>query len=65
MVMTQPEVSRSHRRIVRTNSGHSIEDLLSAKGTCVNGERTTLGSLHALHDGDEIGVGDGKLIFRG
>jgi pSer/pThr/pTyr-binding forkhead associated (FHA) protein len=61
MAMTQPEVSRSHRRIVRTNSGHSIEDLLSANGTFVNGERTTLGSLHAAHD--EIGVGDGKLIF--
>ena len=39
IVLDEPQVSRHHARIVLAQDGHYIEDLASANGTFVNGER--------------------------
>jgi hypothetical protein len=56
------EVSRLHAVIVRYPGGWTVRDV-SANGTYLNGTRI-LGE-HILKPGDEIGVGDALIIFRG
>ena len=53
--INDPEVSRQHVRLARTNTGYTIEDLGSTNGTFVNKERLT-GS-RALAHGDMVGLG--------
>jgi hypothetical protein len=58
-----PGVSRQHARITWRETGYAIEDLGSANGTFVNGERLTASRL--LKDGDAIGLGQAVLFdFR-
>jgi hypothetical protein len=58
-----PEVSRQHARITWSGTGYVIEDLDSANGTFVNGER--IGGPHALKDGDLLRLGGGvELAFQ-
>jgi DNA-binding winged helix-turn-helix (wHTH) protein len=57
-----PIVSRRHARIVVANGTARIEDLGSKNGTFVADEKVT--APVALHDGDEIRVGDFSLVFR-
>jgi DNA-binding winged helix-turn-helix (wHTH) protein len=56
-----PGVSRHHARIVVSNDGALLEDLGSKNGTYVGRERVTSAS---LADGDEIRIGNARLIFR-
>jgi DNA-binding winged helix-turn-helix (wHTH) protein len=56
-----PGVSRHHARIVVATGTATLEDLGSKNGSYVNG---TLVTLHALSDGDKIGVGTTVLTFR-
>ncbi len=53
-------VSRRHARIKRIFSIYFLNDLQSANGTFVNGERV---SMVQLNDGDQIRVGDSILKF--
>lgn len=53
-------VSRKHARLVRDEGGYVIEDLASANGTFVQGERV---ERHVLVDGDQIQLGP-TAVFR-
>jgi DNA-binding winged helix-turn-helix (wHTH) protein len=55
-------VSRRHARIVLTAGSGTIEDLGSKNGTYLNGRRLTGPAL--LADGDAIGLGSVRLVFR-
>ncbi|MBV8296625.1 MAG: FHA domain-containing protein [Acidimicrobiia bacterium] len=54
--------SRLHALIERLPAGWSVRDLGSTNGTFVNGERIV--GDRALRAGDEIKVGDTRLVFR-
>jgi pSer/pThr/pTyr-binding forkhead associated (FHA) protein len=54
-------VSRRHAVIIVSGERVLIEDLGSANGTFVNGQRITS---HELHDGDEILVLKHRLLYR-
>lgn len=53
-------VSRKHARLIKTGSGFVLEDLNSANGTFVQGERITK---KEIKDGDQIQLGP-AAIFR-
>ncbi len=56
----EAEVSRKHSVFRQKNGVYSLEDLGSALGTTVNGERV---KVHELKSGDVIGVGSFKMKF--
>ena len=58
-----PSISREHARIVVTGERAEIEDLSSKNGTWL-GSRRVEGRL-VLADGDEIRVGEVRLLYRG
>jgi DNA-binding transcriptional ArsR family regulator len=62
VALDDPLVSRLHAVIDRYPGGWTIRDLGSKNGTSVNGEQ--LHGERALRPGDEIGVGESRLIFR-
>ncbi len=58
-------VSRRHARILDTPEGPVvIEEVGALNGTFVNGTRLTPGQPHPVHDGDRVGFGMVKLVFR-
>ncbi|MFF4549468.1 FHA domain-containing protein [Streptomyces sp. NPDC001435] len=63
VVLSDASVSRSHARIVRTESGFRVEDLDSFNGTAVTGVDLHGGAAH-LADGTELSVGDVRLLFE-
>jgi DNA-binding winged helix-turn-helix (wHTH) protein len=58
-----PSISREHARLFVTGERAEIEDLSSKNGTWLGGRRVE-GRL-ALTDGDEIRVGEVRLLYRG
>ena len=58
-----PEISRRHAMVARTDGGLRIEDLGSTNGTRVNGRR--IDGPTALVPGDRIDVGESVLEVRG
>ncbi len=59
-------VSRQHARIVRTGEGWVVtEEVGALNGTFVNGTKLVTGRPHPLADGDRLGLGMVKLVFRG
>jgi pSer/pThr/pTyr-binding forkhead associated (FHA) protein len=59
-------VSRRHARIVRTGEGWVVtEEVGALNGTFVNGAKLVTGRPHPLADGDRLGLGMVKLVFRG
>ena len=62
VLLTDRAVSRPHACIQRDKEGFSIVDLESANGTTVNGQR--ISGPHPLTDGDVIGLGETRLVFR-
>ncbi|MGW2780392.1 FHA domain-containing protein [Streptomyces populi] len=63
VVLADASVSRSHARIVRTESGFRVEDLDSFNGTAVAGVDLHGGAAR-LADGTELSVGDVRLVFE-
>jgi FHA domain len=57
-----PLVSHLHAVLERFPAGWCVTDLGSSNGTWVNGER--IWSAHRLGQGDEIRIGQTRLIFR-
>lgn len=57
-----PTASHLHAALERFPAGWCVADLGSSNGTWVNGER--IWSAHRLRHGDEIRVGQTRLIFR-
>jgi pSer/pThr/pTyr-binding forkhead associated (FHA) protein len=58
-------VSRRHARIVDSEEGLVvIEEVGALNGTFVNGTRLTAGEPHPVEDGDRVGFGMVKLVFR-
>ena len=55
VVLHDPKVSRTHARLTPRAAGFVLQDLKSARGTTVNGERVTRDVL--LRSGDLIGLG--------
>ncbi len=56
-------VSNRHARIRRIEGGYYLYDLISEKGTFLNGRKLLRPKL--LHDWDEIRLGENSFIFRG
>ncbi len=64
IVISHPQVSRQHARLVRRGGLMVLEDLGSTNGTFVNGMRLT--APHTLSNGDVIGLGNAvTLTFYG
>ncbi|MDP2344450.1 MAG: adenylate/guanylate cyclase domain-containing protein [Deltaproteobacteria bacterium] len=59
--LLDPEVSKAHLVIRKAKDGFVLEDLGSANGTLVNGQKL---SRHVLQDGDLIAVGNSTLRIR-
>src|SRR5579875_3614214 len=57
-----PTASHLHAILERFPAGWCVTDLGSSNGTWVNGERVW--ASHRLRQGDEIRVGQTRLIFR-
>src|SRR5687767_485207 len=57
-----PMASHLHAILERFSAGWCVTDLGSSNGTWVNGER--IWSTHRLRSGDEIRVGQTRLVFR-
>ena len=61
IALAEGDVSRRHARIQVGDEGYEIEDLGSANGTIVNGQRVT--STMAIRLGDRIQIGRTVLLF--
>ena len=61
LVIEAAAVSRRHARILKRGATYVIEDLKSAHGTTVNGERVTT---RELRSGDLVGLGPVALRFE-
>jgi len=59
--LADEQVSRRHARFELGAEGVQIVDLDSANGTQVNGRPVRR---HVLRDGDEIGIGNSRLVFH-
>src|SRR4051812_35347542 len=60
--LTERNVSRRHARLVRQNGAMYVEDLASFTGVRVNG--TKIAAVTAVQEGDEVQIGDYKLMLR-
>ena len=64
IVITDPEVSRQHARLTRTESGYEIQDLGSTNGTFLDGQRLG-GEPHQLSPGQIIAMGSNvSLVYE-
>jgi pSer/pThr/pTyr-binding forkhead associated (FHA) protein len=64
IVLRDPEVSRQHARLTRTDEGYQIQDLGSTNGTFVEGQRLA-GDLVPLRPGTVITMGSNvTLVFE-
>jgi pSer/pThr/pTyr-binding forkhead associated (FHA) protein len=59
--ISDPKISRKHARLLFDEDYIKLEDLGSAHGTLVNGER---GESFMLKDGDVIAMGETLLVFK-
>jgi diguanylate cyclase (GGDEF)-like protein len=59
LVLNDAGISRRHARIVPRDSGYVLQDLDSANGTFVHGERV---KERPLHDGDLVQFGPGVVV---
>lgn len=64
IVLTDPEVSRQHVRLTRTEAGYEIQDLGSTNGSFLNGQRLG-GAAVLLKPEQEIVLGSGVMLRYG
>jgi serine/threonine protein kinase len=58
-----PFTSRHHALLQRQDEGYCLSDRRSAYGTLINGQKLTSEQKHLLQDGDQIVIGQYKIIF--
>jgi predicted component of type VI protein secretion system len=64
ITINDPEISRQHARLTRTEEGFQIEDLGSTNGTFVNGQRLGSEPL-VLQPGQAVNMGSGvRLVYE-
>lgn len=63
IALNDPEVSRQHARLVRSQTGYTLEDLGSTNGTFIDGEQLTPGEEHALVHGQIVSMGSGVTLL--
>src|SRR6202048_3008181 len=61
LILSHPEISRRHCRILFEREIWFVEDLGSQRGTSVNGSR--ISGRTALKSGDQIQIGPVTLVF--
>lgn len=61
VTLNSPKVSRQHAAINKYKDRYILIDLKSSNGVFVNGRKI---DEHTLMDGDEISVGDFKMVFQ-
>lgn len=61
IILNDPEISRQHARITKTESGYEIQDLGSTNGTFIDGERLGAESA-ALQPGQQLAMGSGVSL---
>jgi len=61
IVIKDPYISKKHLRIVKDEDEFFLEDLKSANGTYVNGDRVM--DVVKLNNGDRISVGQVEFLF--
>ena len=62
LMLDSPAVSRQHAKLEARGHSLIVEDLGSANGTLLNGQR--IAGPEALHEGDEVRIGDFVLRLR-
>lgn len=63
LIPQSKKISRKHCCIAQVNGSYVIRDLGSMNGVQVNGKPVTRDA--ALHDGDEVLIGDCRFILKG
>lgn len=61
LVVAEIGISRRHAKIRPEKAGYVVYDLVSTRGTYVNGQKITK---RVLRDGDEIRIGPDPIIFN-
>jgi hypothetical protein len=61
LVVAELGISRRHAKIRPEKGGYVVYDLVSTRGTYVNGQKVTK---RVLRDGDEIRIGPDPIIFN-
>lgn len=61
IVIKDPYISKKHLRIVKDEDDYFLEDLKSANGTYINGDRVM--DVVKLNNGDRITVGQVEFLF--
>jgi pSer/pThr/pTyr-binding forkhead associated (FHA) protein len=61
IVLLDRSISRKHAEVKKEEEGFFITDLSSGGGIEINGEKT---KRTALKPGDEISIGDFRLVFK-
>jgi ABC-type multidrug transport system ATPase subunit/pSer/pThr/pTyr-binding forkhead associated (FHA) protein len=64
IVVAHPQVSAHHAQIVRVNDQLFIEDLRSANGTFVRGQRITPGQRVPVSNGEKVYIGPMPLLIH-
>jgi CRP-like cAMP-binding protein len=58
-------VSRRHARVLRAGEGYVLtEEVGALNGTFVNGTKLVTGRPHPIREGDKVGLGMVKVVFR-
>jgi ABC transport system ATP-binding/permease protein len=63
IILADPKISRNHAELAWNGSGFTLNDLGSANGTFINGQRMA-NTKRLLRDGDDILLGVQKLIYE-
>lgn len=62
IVISDPEISRQHARLMETEYGYELQDLGSTNGTFVDGQRLG-GEVVLLQPGQQVEMGSGVMVI--
>lgn len=64
VLLDGPTVSRIHAAIYISSTNNTIRNINATTGTYVNGQRLSEDEERVIHEGDIVGFGDEKYVFR-